>query len=295
MNFNTKYLYRSAGMGDVLWTEPLVNELAKKNKKIVLFTEFPALFDNYPLKNVSVRKIPSNLQRTVLQVFNFFSGNKIYHKLDGIYESMPKMHMLHAYQKYFSLPQKNKYPSLYLTEEEKKPIKGLPANYVVIHLDANMTLNYRKVYGVDWNEIVSYLRSKGLSVVVTGDHAEHWKDAIVYNGSLRQLIQLIYNCRFFIGMDSGPSHIAASLQKPSLVFFGSVNPAYRQFPELFKGFFLQQPCEFAGCYHEVISGEGQPCKLVGDAGIPKCSLHTNDYVKKHIDLLIEKYNLVAAV
>lgn len=276
-------------MGDVLWTEPIVKELATRNKKIVLFTQFPDLFRNYPLQNVRIRKIPSDLYRTILKILNFFSGKKIYHKLDGIYEAMPKMHMLHAYQRYFSLPQKNEYPTLYLTGDEKKPIDGLPKNYVVIHLDANMTLNYRKVYGVDWNEIVMHLRSKGFSVIVTGHQVEPLNDAIMYNGSLRQLIQLIYNCRFFIGMDSGPSHIAASLQKPSLIFFGSVNPVYRQFPEIFKGFFLQQPCEYAGCYHEVISGEGQPCKLVGNTGIPKCSLHTNEYVENYIDLLLEKF------
>jgi hypothetical protein len=64
---------------------------------------------------------------------------------------------------------------------------------------------------------------------------------------------------------------------------------FRHFPELFKGYFLQQPCEFAGCYHEVISGRGQSCRLVGDAGIPKCCLQTTENVKKYIDLLLENY------
>jgi ADP-heptose:LPS heptosyltransferase len=149
--------------------------------------------------------------------------------------------------------------------------------------------NYRKVYGVNWNQVIDYLHSKGFPVVITGNNPEPLNGAIQYKGSTRQLIQLIFHSTFFVGVDSGPSHIAASLKKPSLIFFGSVNPEYRHFPELFKGYFLQQPCEFAGCYHEVISGRGQSCRLVGDSGIPKCCLQTTENVKKYIDLLLENY------
>jgi ADP-heptose:LPS heptosyltransferase len=276
-------------MGDVLWTEPLVKDLAARNKKVILYTDFKDLFKNYPLQNVRVKKIPAGWYRAILKFVNFLSGNRIYHKLDGVYEAQPKMHMLHAYQHYFSLPQKNEYPSIYLDEDEKKPVAGLPADYVVLHLDANVPFNYRKVYGVNWEEVVTYLQSKGLSVIIIGNNPEPLKNTISFKGSIRQLMQLIYHARFFIGVDSGPSHIAASLKKPSLIFFGSVNPLYRHFPELFKGFFLQQYCEYAGCYHEVISGHGQSCRLVGDKGIPKCSLHTTEYVKKYIDLLLEKF------
>lgn len=289
MKFKTKYLYRSAGMGDVLWTEPILRALAAKNKKVVLFTLFKDIFKDYPVPNVSVRDIPPGWYRAILKFKNRLSGNEVYHKLDGVYEASPKMHMLHAYQQYFSLPITDEYPVIYLDKQEKKPVEGLPANYVVLHLDPNAKLNYRKIYGVDWNEIVSYLKSKNFEVVITGDNPELLAGTTVFNGSLRQLMQLIYNSRFFIGVDSGPSHIAASLKKPALIFFGSVNPEFRHFPELFRGFFLQQPCEYAGCYHEVISGKGQSCRLVGDEGIPKCSLHTTQYVREHIDLLLQKY------
>jgi ADP-heptose:LPS heptosyltransferase len=276
-------------MGDVLWTEPLIRQLAAKHKKVVLFTLFTDLFKNYPIPNVTVKGIPPGWYRAVLKLKNRLSGGKTYNKLDGIYEASPKMHMLHAYQQYFSLPLTNEYPHLYLDEQEKKPIEGLPGKYVVLHLDPNAKLNYRKVYGVDWEEIVSYLQSKGISVVLTGYNPEPLKGATVFNGSLRQLMQLIYNAQFLIGVDSGPSHIAASLEKPALIFFGSVNPLYRHFLDKLRGFILQQPCEFAGCYHEVISGKGQSCRLVGDEGIPKCCLHTTESIKKHIDDLIQKY------
>jgi len=104
------------------------------------------------------------------------------------------------------------------------------------------------------------------------------------------LIALINKCDLFIGIDSGPSHIATSLGKPALIFFGAVNPLLRHFPGKFQGSFLQQPCEFSGCYHEVISKSGQTCRLVGDSGIPKCSLHTNAYLLNAINNLTTEIN-----
>lgn len=270
-------------MGDVLWTEPIVRALAARHKKVVLYTLFTDLFDNYPLPNVQVKKIPSGMQRSWLKFRNFLSGNKVYHKLDGIYEASPKMHMLHAYQQYFNLPLTNEYPRLYLSEEEKQPIDGLPENYMVLHLEPNAPLNYRKVYGVEWEEVVAHIRSKNIEVIITGNNPEPLKGTTVFKGSLRELIRLINHCQFFMGVDSGPSHIAASLEKPAMIFFGSVNPNFRHFLEQFKGIILQQPCEYAGCYHEVISGKGQTCRLVGDAGIPKCCIHTTSGIISRVD------------
>lgn len=288
MQLNAIYVYRSGGMGDVLWTEPIIRTLAARYKKVVLLTQFAELFANYPMPNVTVQKIPGGLKRATLKWRNFFLGGKLYHKHDGVYEAKPKMHMLYAYQDYFNLPRRNEYPALHLNENEKKNPPGIPADYAVIHLDSAGDLNYRKVYGVDWRIIADNLRSKGIAVVTVGNTRLEVPGTIEYKGSLRQLIQLINGCRFFIGVDSGPGHIAVSLRKPVLLFFGSVNPAFRHFREQLNGYILQQQCEFAGCYHGVISGKGQSCKLVGDNGIPKCSLHTTANVQHHIDLLMQQ-------
>jgi ADP-heptose:LPS heptosyltransferase len=105
------------------------------------------------------------------------------------------------------------------------------------------------------------------------------------------MIGIISGAAFFIGIDSGPSHMAAALNIPSLIFFGAVNPDFRHFRDLLRGRFLQQFCEYAGCYHE--SSESKPiCRLVGNEGIPKCSLHTTEYVLNNIDLLIKDYQLL---
>lgn len=102
------------------------------------------------------------------------------------------------------------------------------------------------------------------------------------------MMVVIKKSSLFIGIDSGPSHIAASLGTPSLLFFGAINPDYRHFRELLKGHILQQACEFAGCYH-TSQKEEVDCRLVGNSGIPKCSLHTTEYVKGQIDSVIKAY------
>jgi len=77
----------------------------------------------------------------------------------------------------------------------------------------------------------------------------------------------------------------------ALIFFGAVNPDFRHFRQLFKGRFLQQDCEYAGCYHETTKPEGAVCRLVGHQGIPKCSLHSTEYVLRNIDAVVRDYHI----
>ena len=67
----------------------------------------------------------------------------------------------------------------------------------------------------------------------------------------------------------------------------SVNPEFRHFKCIFNGFLLSQECEFAGCYHESKRKKLVSCRIVGYSGIPKCSMHSNEYVKKYIDNLLQ--------
>ncbi len=288
--FNNIYIYRSGGMGDVLWLEPVLQQLSIQHKKVYLYTNFYELFENYPIKNVIVKKIPSGFFRIFLKLLNFFSTKKKYHRLDGYcYEAFPKMHFLNAYQTYFNLVNTQKYPNIYLSDIEHSNKLINEQQYAVIHLEPNAQLNFRKVYGVNWNDVVANLDTLGMKTIVVGNKPEPIYGAQIFKGSIRELIQVIKNAEIFIGVDSGPSHIAASLKVKSLIFFGAVNPNYRHFAKFFNGLFLQQPCEFAGCYHEVISSAGQSCKLVGDQGIPKCCKHSTESIIYSIKQLLHKH------
>ena len=86
-------------------------------------------------------------------------------------------------------------------------------------------------------EIARWLREKhGLaSVVNLGGRddeiaaeirSEMGNCAIVLNSQLdiRELIALVAASRIFVGNDSGPAHLAAALQRPSVVIFGVTDP-----------------------------------------------------------------------
>jgi len=284
------YLVRKSALGDVLWIEPVIRQLAERYKKVIVFTKYNTLFENYPLPGVQFRNSLNFFEKVWNRMESFFKFSFRFINLDMSYENDTKKHILHAYQKKAGLPLTNEYPILHLSAEEQKPFPDLPAKYVVLHLESFTTQNSRRVYGVQWEKVTEHLHKLGYEVIQVGKQPDDIAGTRFVKTSIREMIRLIRHCSFFIGIDSGPSHIAASLQKPSLVFFGAVNPLYRHFPEKFNGFFLQQhPCEFGGCYHEANSIWGRSCRLVGDDGIPKCSLYSAAYVTSNINLLMNRY------
>jgi heptosyltransferase-3 len=282
------YLIRKRALGDVLWIEPVIRQLAARHKKVIVYTLYSELFRHYPLANVVFKKKLTIAEKIWSRLESFFGTSLFSISLEKAYEKRPKMHFLNAYQQQASLPVTREYPRLYLSEEELKKTFVAAEKYVTLHVESFSTQNYRKIYGVNWDEIVQYITEKGFTVIQIGKEPIPIRGTQHISTSVRDMMVLIKKSSFFIGIDSGPSHIAASLGTPSLIFFGAVNPNYRHFRELFKGHILQQACEFAGCYHE--AGKGEPdCRLVGNSGIPKCSLHTTAYVRTYIDLLIKEY------
>jgi ADP-heptose:LPS heptosyltransferase len=287
------YLIRKRALGDVLWIEPVIRQLAARNKKVIVYTKHPELFQHYPLPNVRFVNHLSKLQKVLWGLDQYLLFSRFFISLDRAYEKNPKTHVLYAYQQKAGLPITHEYPRLYLSPEERafRPSAVGQRKYVVLHLESLAERNYRKVYGVEWEKIVSALSEKGFAVVQVGKEPLEIPGTIHARTSVREMIGIISGAAFFIGIDSGPSHMAASLGVPSLIFFGAVNPDFRHFGDLFKGRCLQQFCEYAGCYHE--SNASKPiCKLVGNEGIPKCSLHTTEYVLNNIDLLIKDYQIL---
>jgi ADP-heptose:LPS heptosyltransferase len=287
------YLIRKKSLGDVLWIEPVIRQFAAHHKKVIVFTKHPELFENYPLPNVHFVKDLSKLEKVLWGLENWFPLTRFFVSLDGAYEKNPKTHVLYAYQQKAGLPITHEYPRLYLSQEEKRfrPSEVGERKYVVLHLESLAERNYRKVYGVEWEKVVSALSAKGFVVIQVGKDPLSISGTLHVKTSLREAIGIISGAAFFIGIDSGPSHLAAALGVPSIIFFGAVNPDFRHFRDLFKGRFLQQFCEYAGCYHESVETKKPFCRLVGNEGIPKCSLHTTEYVLDNIEKLIRDYQL----
>ena len=79
-----------------------------------------------------------------------------------------------------------------------------------------------KTYGV--RSVVNLgRRDEQLAATV---HSQMGSDAVVVDCfGARELIALLSRARLFFGNDSGPAHIAAALQRPSVVIFAATDPA----------------------------------------------------------------------
>lgn len=282
------YLVRKRALGDVLWIEPVIRQLATRYKKVIVHTKHNELFLNYPLPNVIFREKLGLAEKLLWKLESFFNTSLFCISLEKAYEKRPKMHFLNAYQLQAGLPVTREYPQLYLSAAELEMNPVAAKKYAVLHIESFSDKNYRKVYGVNWDNVVQCLIEKGYTVVQLGKNPAPLTNVLHVRTSIREMMVVIKKSSLFIGIDSGPSHIAASLGTPALLFFGAINPDYRHFRELLKGHILQQACEFAGCYHTSQKEEAD-CRLVGNSGIPKCSLHTTEYVRDQIDSVIKAF------
>lgn len=282
------YLVRKRALGDVLWTEPVVRQLAARSGMVIVYTKYPELFLHYPLANVRFTNHLRFWEKALWAIEKTLHLTRFFIDLDHAYEDNPKMHFLSAYQHAARLPVTHEYPRLWLNDEEKRfRPASIAGRYIVLHLESMTDRNYRKVYGVDWAQVSSKLTSRSYSVVLIGKDPLPVPGATIIKTSIREMISLIANADLFVGIDSGPSHLAAALGTPALIFFGAINPDYRHFRDLLNGRIMQQPCEYAGWYHEANEKTGWSCRLVGDEGIPKCALFTTENVINNIDLLLK--------
>ncbi len=121
-------------------------------------------------------------------------------------------------------------PSQTLPHEIKKKVGD---HYVVIHPYASApTKNWLLPR---WNEIAEWITKQGYTPVVIGGKGEcqelHPK-AIVLCGALdlAQTAALLHQATLFIGIDSGPGHIAAAVDCPVVSIFSAVNDPKRWHP-----------------------------------------------------------------
>jgi len=270
------HIIRNNAFGDVLWVEPVIRYFTENNKSVNIITWKPELFNNYPSKHLFVNYPLPKWQKSILKRIQIPGLPKVIN-LNGAYESNPKVHILKAYMEKSGIPDTVplSLPRIYLDEQEK--IAPYKEPYAVLHVEPH-PINHRNVYGVDWKVIVDFIRSKGIKVVQLSKSKENLSGESPDTGNFRDVIRLINGCSFFIGLDSGPSHIASCLNKPSVIFFGSVNPYFRHLTNDNK-VFLKQDCIYANCYHENNGGkEGSVCKVVGMRGVPVCCMQSNDAV-----------------
>ena len=283
---STIYLIRKRQLGDILWIDPIIRKLSSSYDKIIVHTKYNDLFLSMNYKNVIFKKNLNLIERIFSNIEKLLNTRFKYINLDDSYEHNPNIHLLHAYQKKANLPLEITYPIFNNFDNNIKTKLNINGKFFILHIESFSEKNYRNVYGVDWGIITKYINDLGYKVIQVGVSPTEINNTIKVSTTIYELISLIQESSYFIGIDSFPSHVAASIKIPSIIFFGAVNPEFRHFKSIFNGFLLSQQCEFAGCYHESKSKKLVSCKIVGDSGIPKCSTHSNEFVKKYIDNLL---------
>lgn len=163
-------------------------------------------------------------------------------------------------------------PALFWSKEEElmcrkifeKAGASFDEQFAVIH--PTLHAKYRKWNIVDCSLLCDYLfnRWKVQPILVCGPTAEEMdftkqvsrkadSPAINLGGrlSLRQLVALIANALLYVGVDSGPMHIAAALKIPVVAIFGPQEP--RRWGPWGEGHMVVQkpwecvPCRKKGC------------------------------------------------
>lgn len=266
----TIILKRSGAIGDIIIMEPLMRYFYMKGYNVVL--DIPKdcfdLFEHhyFPIKHISQFDIGRITPEKNIN-------------LDMAYEVKPRQNYQKSYFEFCNIKDyKLTRPILWpLVDNITKPFK----KYVIIHNDDRET-PHRNIYGVNWEKVKDHLESLGYFVVQIG--SGNVKCGQHYNtfGKIGVLKWLIAGCDLFIGVDSAPAGMAVAYKKPSILFFGSVNPDYIH-PDLENVEIIQGNCNNSGCWHIVGGTFGKECVYSGDKKYLQCC-------KTDYETVIDKIN-----
>jgi heptosyltransferase-3 len=108
--------------------------------------------------------------------------------------------------------------------------------YAVLHLAPRF--RYKRWRADGWRDLISWLRQRGLQVVVTGGSAQVEREYVeqVLGGSANEVVNLSGRLRFaqtadllrsaalYVGPDTATTHLAAACGTPTLALYGPTDP-----------------------------------------------------------------------
>lgn len=263
-------LRRNHAMGDVIMMEPLIEHFYNQGHRVILdiMPTYAGLFFQYPYPIEFLHVIEAQGQEDTREYPRV--------NLDMAYEVQPEILATQAYFIAAGVERAElRRPKLYFKDPSAKLFK----KYAVIHVN-NTDMPHRNTRGINWMSIIHRLTLGGYSVVEIGSNLGVREQYAVHPPNETMLGYIVGNADLFIGSDSGPSHIAAACDVPSIILFGSVNPAYRHLPadHIHP---VVQPCEFNGCYHKTVGTRGTDCVIQKDA--PPCTEYRTIDIMNIID------------
>jgi hypothetical protein len=273
----TVIIKRSAAMGDVILVEPVLHYFHKKGYRVVLDTpeQFYMLFvsHHFPVHHIS--KIDGRL----------IPGAEHYN-LDMAYEALPKQNRLLSYYQFCGIKDgEMRNPKLSVGFQLSQYTKLFP-KYCIIHLEG-IRQSGRNVFGVDWENVVANIQARGYSVFQVGKRNVPLIKNAIYLNTMNEnfMCYAVGSADFFIGIDSGVSHVASAFNVPSILFFGNTNPEIVHADLSNKVVLTKVVCEKPYCWHEQIGVESSECYI--DPQLPPCAKYTTKEVLEAVDKVIE--------
>lgn len=274
----TVMITREGACGDVISLEPVLHYYYKKGYRVVLNTlpQFFSLFASHYFKIHHPSELDGRLKYREIN-------------LDLSYESKPKQLHLKSYFEACGIPESEmelRTPKLnYVATED---IRLFKQKYVIFHIDRRETKN--RDAETAWWKITDYLKRKGYLCVQVGKNDHVKLDAIQLNTVAEPMLAyVIAGCDLFIGVDSGPSHIAVATGRKSIIFFSSVNPDYihpdKTNIKVITNHSDEEPiCPLPYCWHSVSATRGPDC--IVDKDRPACiGFHSHKVIDAINELL----------
>jgi len=272
---------RPAAMGDCIQVEPVLEHFYKKGYRVVLDTlpQFESLFHNHYFPVLFPYQIDPRVLATA----------KVYN-LEMSYESNPKQLHLESYYDFCEVPKEERViRNARLNYVSDDNIKIFKQKYAIIHLDRREQ-PHRNADHVAWWKVTDHLKKLGYLVVQIGKNEALNLEAVQIRTIAEPMMAyVISGCDLYIGVDSGPSHVAVATGRKCVILFGSVNPKYihADFKNI-KAISLHDEespvCETPYCWHSSITTIGQDCVVNKEQ--PPCTLFGSERIINAINELI---------
>jgi len=169
-------------------------------------------------KTIGLKSNSPFLTRTVINIYNKFYSHFTNSKSNNIYSIMCELN------RYFGLDTKTF--SFLPRDDEESKFDGLKGYILIAPSSSEVFRNWDKY---KFRELAKRLSLETKVVVIGTKRQEEVVDFIIDGNTnaiksidlnYNELINLMYNCKLFIGLDSGLSHLALQLNKPTLAIIG---------------------------------------------------------------------------
>lgn len=241
----------SEQMGDIIACEPVAREVRRLHPEafIIWFARKPyvELVSHHPdLDEVLVEKCPGEREELLRAglfdlVFNMHLSHRKckYCPEDPINPTADRLgityfnyyfygNLLHTFSQAAGLPPLSATPRMYITEQARQRIAALnlPPNPIVLHCQSSHVL--RDWPANLWNQLARWLLETyngsiieiGLAPVVHLDNPRF--QSLCGQLSLLETAEVIRQSRLFIGIDSGPAHMANAVGAEGVLLLGKL-------------------------------------------------------------------------